>query len=106
MPTTRDDVRNALSVQDPDALRAILAAAQVGDGGARSSADLADRITRALWWNAQTPLGYALDRTELETIVQRVAKRLGVQDKVGAHGDAWTQLPQLTKKKKQKNWRQ
>lgn len=97
MPTTRDDVRNALSVQDPEALRAILAAANVRDGGATTASDLADRITRAIWWNAQTPLGYALDRTELETIVQRVAKRLGVQDRVGAHGDAWTQLPQLTR---------
>ena len=97
MTTTRDDVRNALAVHDPDALRAILAAANVGDGGSKTSAELADRITKAIWWNAQTPIGYALDRTELETIVQRVAKRLGVSDRVGAHQDAWSQLPQLTR---------
>ncbi len=97
MTTTRDDVRAALSLQDPEALRAILIAAKIGEGSSSAPTDLAERITRAIWWHSSTPLGYAAGRSSLEDIVQRVARRLDVHHRVLASGDAWTQLPQLTR---------
>lgn len=97
MPTTRDDVRTALAVHHPDALRSILLAAKVRDGGDTSSAALADRIARAIWWHATTPIGYAAGRSSLEDIAQHVARRLDVQHRVSATADAWTQLGQLTR---------
>ena len=96
MPTTRDDVRAALSVHDPEALRAILAAAGAWELGASTSGELADRIAQAIWWNATTPLGFAAGRASLEDIVGKVARRLSVSDKLGA-GDAWEQLDDMTR---------
>lgn len=97
MPTTRDDVRAALAVHDPAALRAILLAAKVRDGGDVDAAKLADRIAKAIWWHATTPIGYAAGRASLEDITQHVARRLDVQHRVAATSDAWAQLGQLTR---------
>lgn len=96
MPITRPDVEAALALHAPEELRAILDAAGVDRKGAQTSRELGERIAEALWWHATTPLGYVTDRTSLEDIVQRVGRRLGVQDRLVADADAWTQLQQLT----------
>ena len=96
MAISRDDVRAALAVADPDALRAILVAAGKPDPGESPSSELADTVVRALWWSAQTPLGYAAGSATLEDIVQMSAKRLDVRHKVLASKDGWSQLEDLT----------
>lgn len=97
MSVLRADVETALSVQDPDALRALLEAAGVAPRGASSSSELAARIAEALWWHHSTPIGYALDRTTLEQIVAHAARKLGVSGAVDAEQDGWVQLHQLTR---------
>ena len=96
MPTTRAQVEATLAVQDAAALRAILDAAEVNPRGAVGSAELATRLTDALWWNYCTPLGYTLDRISLEDMVRHVSKKLMVDHAIGANTDAWGQLSQLT----------
>ena len=69
MPTTRDDLRAALSHADPEALRAILVAAGVREGAEdQTASELADRVAKAVWWHATTPLGYASGTATLESI--------------------------------------
>ena len=97
MSLGKDDVRNALAVQPPEALRAILIAAGMSDPGEGPSDALADQVVKQLWWSAQTPLGYAAGNAALEDIVQRVAKRLDVRHKVLPSEDGWTQLAHLTR---------
>ena len=92
----RSDVHLALADHPPEALRAILLAAKVGDGGHESAEALADRVARKLWWSFCTPLGYAMDRTTLEQIVEHVAKRLNVAHRVDSRADVWGQLEGLT----------
>jgi len=96
MTTGRAQVEATLAVQDAAALRAILEAAQVNPRGAVGSAELAARITDALWWNYCTPLGYTLDRVDLENMVAHVSKKLMVDHAINANDDAWAQLSHLT----------
>lgn len=96
MAVSKDDVRAALAVADPDALRAILIAAGKSDPGERPAAELADRVVRALWWSASTPLGYAAGNATLEDLVQLAARRLDVRHKVLASKPGWEQLQDLT----------
>ncbi len=96
MDTGRVQVEASLAVQDAVALRAILEAAQVNPRGAVGSAELAARITDALWWNYCTPLGYTLDRVSLEEMVAHVSKKLMVDHAINSSDDAWLQLQQLT----------
>ena len=96
MSTTRAQVESSLAVQDAGALRLILEAAEVSPRGAEGSAELAARLTDALWWNYCTPLGYTVDRVGLEEMVAHVAKKLLVDHAVQAEDDAWVQLRHLT----------
>ncbi|MCB9691225.1 MAG: hypothetical protein H6736_05355 [Alphaproteobacteria bacterium] len=96
MPTVRADIVAALSVHDPAELRTILEAAGIATGGASTARELAERIAESLWWHATTPLGYVADRTFFEDIVQRAARRVGMQHRVDAQVDGWEQLRQLT----------
>jgi len=96
MSTTREQVEATLAVQDPEALRLILQAAQVSARGAVGSAELASRLTDAIWWNYCTPLGYTVDRKSLEDMVTHVAKKLMVGHAVDPSDDGWAQLRQLT----------
>ena len=95
MPVTKKDVENTLAVQSPEAMRAILEAAQVSPRSASTQRELASRIADAIWWNYCTPLGYVADRTDLEHIVHHVARKLRADSL--ASGDAWEQLRSLTK---------
>lgn len=96
MGTTRDQLQATLAVHDPEALRLILAASQVDDRNATTSADLAARIADAIWWNYSTPLGYLAERTTLEDIVRHVARRLRVSDRVDPDVPVWEQIRALT----------
>ena len=96
MSISRKQVENALSVQSPEALRAVLEAAGVRIGSAESSRELAEKIAGALWWSYCTPVGYAADRTDLEAIVTGVARRLKVHNASDVVGDGWVQLDALT----------
>jgi len=96
MRTTRQQVEATLAVQDAEALRLILDAAGVSPRGAVGSAELAARLTDALWWNYCTPLGYTVDRVDLEQMVGHVAKKLMVDHAVAEQDDGWGQLRQLT----------
>ncbi len=97
--TSRAELRATLAEKDPEALRLVLHASGVSASspfGAFASpaspsgmasdegtaAALAERITDAIWWNYATPLGYVADRANFEQIVQHLAGRLGVADRV------------------------
>lgn len=96
MPIDRTDVTAALAIHDPVELQAILRAAGLGAKGATTAHELAERVAEALWWHATTPLGYVMERTNLEDIVGRVAKRVGMTHHLQRETDGWTQLGQLT----------
>jgi hypothetical protein len=95
MSVSKTQVEATLAVVDEAALSAIMEAAGINSRGAQSRAELASRITDALWWNYSTPVGYLADRTTLDDIVGHVAKRLKVSNQVGGT-DAWAQLRSLT----------
>ncbi|MBT3221934.1 MAG: hypothetical protein HN348_22900 [Proteobacteria bacterium] len=95
MPVTKKDVEDTLAVQSPEAMRAILEAAQVSPRSASTERELAARIADAIWWNYCTPLGYVADRTDLEHIVAHVGRKLKATELTG--DDAWEQLKSLTK---------
>jgi hypothetical protein len=94
MPVTRQDVIDVLATCDARELRLVLEAAAVPARGAESPRELAERVANALWWHWCTPAGYAIDKTSLDSIVGRVAKRLKVRDQVGG-ADAWERLSAL-----------
>lgn len=94
MPILREDLARALAVHEPDALRAILDAAEVSYAGHLAADGLARRIVDALWWNYHTPAGYLARPATLEDIVGYVAHRLRVE--LDGPTDGWTQLRQLT----------
>jgi len=94
MPVRRSDVRDALAVHDPAVLQEILEAADIRLRGAQSGAELADRITDALWWHYSTPVGYVAESASLDDIVSHVAKKLNVSSL--SEGDAWARLRELT----------
>lgn len=100
MTTTREDVRSALAVQDPEALRAVLAAAGVPAWGAETSVELADRICLGLWWHSSTPVGFAMGKATkeptLDALIDKAAKRLSVSERVVGF-DAWERLDALTR---------
>lgn len=96
MATTREQLEAALSVHDPDALRLILMAAEVDPRGASTSAALAARLTDAIWWNYCTPLGYLVEKATLEDVVQHVARKLQVSDRVPDSAPVWAQLEAMT----------
>jgi hypothetical protein len=96
MTTDRNDVKAALSVHDPQALRAILSASDVSTRGSERSDELAARIADAIWWNWSTPLGYAADHATLEDIVAHVARKLRAEQAIAHQPDPYSALRSLT----------
>ncbi|TVQ91307.1 MAG: hypothetical protein EA397_09600 [Deltaproteobacteria bacterium] len=96
MPTSRQDVIDMLAACERRELVLVLEASDVSFGDAQSSRELAERIANALWWHWTTPLGYALDRVDLDHIVRGVARRLKVGD-LPSHTDDWGRLSHLTR---------
>jgi hypothetical protein len=96
MTTTRAQLQSSLSFHDPEALRAILAAAGVSEKGATTADELAKRVVDAMWWCYSTPLGYVSDQASFEDIVWHVARRLRVDDRVQAAADPFRQAEQIT----------
>jgi hypothetical protein len=95
MSVTRAELTESLSLHDPEALRAILDAAGVGDGGRTEARELAARLTDAIWWSYTTPLGYVAGTGSLEQIVAHVARTLRVY--VPGDLDGWDALRELTR---------
>ncbi|MBA2322096.1 MAG: hypothetical protein H0V89_13200 [Deltaproteobacteria bacterium] len=95
MTVSRGDLASSLSMQDGDALRAILLAADLPAPAGESPRALAERITTAIWWNWQTPLGFATLEPPLESVVADVARKL----RVYVPGDAagFEMIAELTK---------
>jgi len=88
------DVRAALSDRDPRLLAAVLDSADVAhDGDTEGAPELADKLVSALWWRTHSPVGQLVAQDDLGQLVDRVARKLGVD--VGA-GDAWARLAALT----------
>lgn len=97
MATTRAQLEATLSVHDADALMLILMASEVEPRDARTSAELAKRLSDAIWWNYATPIGYVADRQSLEDIVQHVAERLAVHGHLRPADGVFDQLQTLTR---------
>lgn len=96
MGVARQQVIDTLAVCDVEELRLVLQVSGVGTGELTSPRALAERIGTALWWSWCTPLGFALDRVDLDQIVTGVARRLRVPDAAGT-GDAWARLDTLNR---------
>jgi len=96
MPTTRADVIDILAACEPEELRLVLQAADRDAPAAATPRELAERVTRALWWAYCTPVGFAIDRQSLDGIVSSAARRLAVPQAVG-HDDAWIGLDLLSR---------
>jgi hypothetical protein len=94
-PITRQDVVDALAAHPAEALRAVLEEARIEAGTEDVPRVLAERIAKALWWHYSTPLGYALDRTTLDQIVDHVANKLRLAGAL-PEADAWTRLDAMT----------
>ncbi|MEN0068395.1 MAG: hypothetical protein AAGA48_40115 [Myxococcota bacterium] len=97
MATTRDQLEATLSVHDADALMLILMASEVDVRDARTSGELAKRLTDAVWWSYCTPVGYLADQQSLEDIVTHVADRFGLQGHLHARDTVYEQLRTLTR---------
>lgn len=95
MPVSKHEVEATLAVHDPEALLAILEAADVSPRGAITADALAHRITDALWWNYSTPMGYVSGTITFDQIVDFVTQRLQMQATV-PDGNPWWRLEQLT----------
>jgi hypothetical protein len=95
MSVRKADVVAALSVHEPQVLRAILEAADISLRNAETSPDLATRIADQLWWHYCTPFGYVIEVTTLDEMIEHLIKRLQVQH-VNEAGDAWNRLRSLT----------
>ncbi len=94
MTVSRADLTSSLSLQDPAALRAILLAADLEAPDDLGPSDLAERITRAIWWNYQTPIGWLATEPSLETVIHHVAHKLRVY--VPGETLGWDRLAALT----------
>jgi len=94
MTVSRADLASSLAMQDGDALRAILTAADLPASPTDSPRVLAERITTAIWWNWQTPLGFAAIEPSLEAVVADVAHRLRVY--VPGDGEGFGMIADLT----------
>jgi hypothetical protein len=94
MSVSRADLAASLAVCEPEALKAILLAAELDATDAEAKV-LAERITEAIWWNYSTPLGYAAGTSSLEAIVAHVSRRLRVY--VPGDLDGWGMIHELTK---------
>ena len=96
MPSiTRAALTRELAQRDPRTLRALLLAAGFEADEGEAAEALSERLTRALWWSYSTPLGYALDRSSLEDIVDHVVRRLKLSKTVQGN-TAWEKLDDLT----------
>lgn len=94
-PITRQDVVDALASHPADALRAVLEEARIEAGAEDVPRLLAERIVKALWWHYSTPLGYALDRSTFDQIVDHVANKLRLNGAL-PEGSAWERLDAMT----------
>lgn len=97
MATTRERLEATLSVHDADALMLILMASEVDPRDARTSSELAKRVTDAIWWNYCTPVGYIADRQALEDIVVHVAERFGLAGHLHPRDNVFQQLHTMTR---------
>lgn len=97
MSTTRERLEATLSVHDADALMLILMASEVDPREGRTSAELAARVTDAVWWNYSTPVGYLADRQTLEDIVLHVAERFGLAGHLHPRDTVFEQLHTMTR---------
>ena len=95
MPIPREDVLDRLASRDPDALRSIAELAGLDTNPSDTPRQLAQRITRQLWWSYATPLGLTARTITLDEIVDHVAERLRVQGALPA-GTAWERLTAMT----------
>ena len=93
MAITRQDLEARLAEVDSARLTAVLEASGVRIGSASTSAELAARLVRALWWRTHTPVGLFVLTDSLDDLVANTAGRIGLEL---PEGDAWLKLEALT----------
>lgn len=94
-PITRQDVVDALAAHPAASLRAVLEEARIEAGTEDVPRVLAERVGKALWWHYCTPLGYALDWTTFDQIVDHVAQKLRLAGAL-PEADPWARLDAMT----------
>lgn len=93
MAITQDILTDFIAEAPQDILREVLEQSELDFDSQDSPNQLADRLTKALWWRTTTPLGYQLKSHTFESILKIYADKL---DMTFTSQDAWQQLKELT----------
>jgi len=93
MPVAQKELESILASRDPKLLERILDVGEVWCPDGADAADLAKRLTNALWRRTHSPLGRMVVPDALDDIVDTVAKKLKLD--IGT-GEVWDRLDALT----------
>ena len=93
MPINRHSLSEHIAQAPHELICEVLTQAKIDHDPKNTTVELAELLTKKLWWKAHTPIGYQIAQHTLESILAIYAQKLDIQLE-GEGG--WTQLKSLT----------